>query len=338
MSPLSTGLVLGKMMPPHLGHLYLIGCARRQVERLYVVVEHIDGEPIPSAVRAEWVQQLVPDATVLHLDRAMPQAPGDHPAFWSIWRETLRGLLPEPVEAVFASEAYGHRLAAELGARFRPVDPARGAIPVSGTAVRADPASCAAYLPDPVRAWYGLPPRPASAPTVRVAIVGPESTGKTTLARDLAARLGGVAVAEHAHTCIAAGVCDPARLTARDFMDFARGQRASEDALDALVGGLLICDSDALTTRLYADRLLGACPPAIAAEAETRTYPLTLLTRPDVPWQDDMHRVDPAGRDAFFEAMRAELDRLGRRYVVLDADPDRRVAVAAQAIRGLTAG
>lgn len=328
----STGLVLGKMLPPHLGHLYLIGCALRQVERLYVVVEHVDAEPIPSALRVQWVRELVPEARVLHLERAMPQEPSAHPDFWRLWRDALGGLVPEPLEIVFASEHYGHRLASELGARFLPVDPARQVVPVSGTAVRASPAERAAHLPDPVRAYFGLPPRPPRPPTRRVAIVGPESTGKTTFARALARALGGTAVPEHAWTCLAAGVCDAAALTERDFEDFARGQRASEDTLEALIGGLLVCDSDALTTKLYAERLLGGCPAWIAQEAGERRYDLTLLTRPDVPWQDDVHRVDRDGREAFFAAMRAELEGLGRSYVVLDADPAARLVRARAAL------
>ncbi len=168
-----------------------------------------------------------------------------------------------------------------------------------------------------------------------MAIVGPESTGKTTLARTLANSLGGTAVPEHAFTCLQAGVCDAAGLVPRDFEDFARGQRASEDTLAELLGGLLFCDSDALTTALYAERLLGRCPAWIAEEASSRRYDLTLLTRPDVPWEDDVHRVDREGRQAFFDAMRGALERLGRPYVVLDADPDVRLARAREAIEQL---
>ena len=63
-------------------------------------------------------------------------------------------MLPAPPELVFASERYGHRLAAELGARFVPIDPARGAVPVSGTAIRAEPLRHFAYLPPCVRPYF----------------------------------------------------------------------------------------------------------------------------------------------------------------------------------------
>lgn len=332
---LASGLVLGKMMPPHLGHLYLIGCALRQVERLFVVVEHVEGEPIPSALRAAWVRALVPEAEVLHLERAMPQEPAAHPRFWALWREALLGLAPAPPEVVFASETYGHRLARELGARFLPVDPGRQVVPVSGTAVRDDPEANARFLPAPVRAHYGLPASLPAGPPRRVALVGPESTGKSTLARALAKCLDARFVPEHAETMIAAGVCDPSALTARDFEDFARGQRASEDTLASFGGAWLLCDSDALTTQLYAERMLGDCPAWITAEAGARRYPLTLLSAPDVPWTSDVHRVDRDGRAAFFERARAKLERLGRRYVVVDGGWAERQARALAEIRAL---
>lgn len=325
---LRTGLVLGKLLPPHLGHLYLVGCALEQVERLYVVVEHVADETIPSTVRVAWMQQLVPHATVLHLDRVMPQEPSAHPRFWELWRSTLLALVPEPVEVVFASESYGHRLADELGARFLPVDPARQVMPVSGTAVRADPESHVRFLPDPVRAHYGLPPRDERARPRRVALVGPESTGKSTLARKLAARFGAYVVPEHAETMIAAGVADPQALTTRDFEDFARGRRASEETLAGFGGELLFCDSDALTTQIYAERLLGECPPWIVEEAAASRYDLTLFFAPDVPWFDDHHRVDREGREAFFAQMEELLRAQGRSTVVLRGDWGAREASA----------
>jgi len=343
---LRTGLVLGKLLPPHLGHLYLVGCALQQVERLYVVVEHVEDEPIPSELRVRWMHELVPEATslrvgglsrrhILHLDRAMPQEPSAHPAFWELWRTTLKALVPEPIEAVFASETYGHRLAAELDARFLPVDPARQVMPVSGTVVRADPSAHARFLPNPVRAHYGLPPRePRPAPR-RVALVGPESTGKSTLARALAAHFDAYVVPEHAETMIAAGVCDPQALVTRDFEDFARGRRASEETLASFGGELLVCDSDALTTQLYAERLLGSCPSWIAEEAATSAYDLTLFFSPDVPWQDDLHRVDRGGREAFFARMQAALRASGRRTVVLSGDWRAREDAAIEACRAL---
>ena len=186
------GLVIGKFMPPHQGHLHLFDFARHRSTELTIVVERIAGEPIDSAVRAAWVAELVPGARVLHLDRHMPQQPSDTPEFWSIWRRTLVALVDRPIDLVFASETYGGRLAQELGARFIPVDPKRHAVPISATQVRSDPAAVWPMLPPPVRAHY----------TQRIAVVGPESSGKSTLSRQLAERLGGLWVPEYARTLL----------------------------------------------------------------------------------------------------------------------------------------
>ena len=135
----TTGVVLGKFMPPHLGHLYLTEMAASYVDRLMVVVEHIQDEPIPSALRHAWMKELLPRAEVLHLTTSHPQDPTERDDFWDLWRTSLLELLPAKPDFVFGSEAYGARLAQELHATFVPVDPARSVMPISGTEVRRDP-------------------------------------------------------------------------------------------------------------------------------------------------------------------------------------------------------
>jgi HTH-type transcriptional regulator, transcriptional repressor of NAD biosynthesis genes len=180
---MTRGMVLGKFMPPHAGHVYLIEFARRFADDLSVVVGTLAAEPIAGELRYRWVRELFPDVRVIHLTDENPQYPEEHPDFWEIWRRSLVRVLPAPPELVFASEAYGPKLAEVLGARFVPVDTGREALPVSGTAVRADPLRHWAFLPRCVRPHF----------LKRVSIFGPESTGKTTLARALARRFGTVA-------------------------------------------------------------------------------------------------------------------------------------------------
>src|SRR5437868_2896099 len=130
------GMVLGKFMPPHLGHAYLIDFARHYVDDLAVVVETEPGQPIPGELRFQWVREMYPQTRVLHLTDGNPQDPAEHPDFWPIWRDSLARILPWRPDFVFASETYGARLAEVMGARFVPVDMARATLPISGTAVR----------------------------------------------------------------------------------------------------------------------------------------------------------------------------------------------------------
>lgn len=104
------GLVLGKFMPPHLGHVYLVDFARAYASDITVVVGTLAREPIPGALRFEWMRELAPSANVVHLTDENPQEPHEHPRFWDIWRESLLRVAPKP-DYVFASEMYGARLA-----------------------------------------------------------------------------------------------------------------------------------------------------------------------------------------------------------------------------------
>ena len=110
------GFFLGKFMPPHRGHLDVCEIALGMVRELTVLVCSTPSEPIPGEKRFQWMKQSVPGARVLHMHRDIPQAPEDHPDFWTIWRKAIREFHPEPIDIVFAGEDYGVRLAAELGA------------------------------------------------------------------------------------------------------------------------------------------------------------------------------------------------------------------------------
>jgi len=74
-----TGFLLGKFMPVHRGHMYLIECARSQVRRLTVLVCTLEKEPIPGDLRYRWVRDLYPEANVQHLTDEKPSYPEEHP-------------------------------------------------------------------------------------------------------------------------------------------------------------------------------------------------------------------------------------------------------------------
>ncbi len=316
------GLVLGKFMPPHIGHLYLCEVARRMCDRLTIVVGTLAREPIDGALRHAWMREIFPNDRVIHLTDENPQQPSEAPDFWEIWRQSLTRAIGEPVDVVFASEAYGQQLARVLGARFVSVDPARETFPVSGTSVRLDPMQHWRSLPRCVRPHF----------VRRVSILGPESTGKTTLARALAEGLDTVMVPEWArHVLEARG----GSLEGLDWSELVRGQIASEDAIAREANRLIVCDTDPLATTVWMDALAGGCTPDLRAVAESRRYDLTLLTAPDVPWVKDDVRYLPEGGAAFFSACEAALSRAGRDYVVVRGDWRERREIAERAANRL---
>ena len=167
-------------MPPHAGHVFCAEVGKARCDLMTVLVCSHDAEPIDGHLRAKWMRACLPQPgyRVLHMHRDIPQPPEDAADFWPIWRKAIAEFHPERIDWVFGSEGYVHRLAREVGAKPFPVDTDRQIVPVSATAIRSDPWKNWDYVTGAVREYYQR----------RLVLVGAESTGKTTMAADMAAR------------------------------------------------------------------------------------------------------------------------------------------------------
>ena len=321
------GFLLGKFMPPHAGHMALIRAARALVDELTVLVCWLPDDPIAGEVRLAWMQNLLPDCRVLGQGAVVPQAPEDSADFWPIWRGIVASAHPEPIDYLFAGEAYGADLAAQVGGLFVPLggrvlglvdDPLSG---LSGSSVRADPAAHWAYLPKPVQAHYRR----------TICLHGAESTGKTTLAAALAAETGAMTVGEYGRSH-----CEvhKAPLTRDDLLLIGRAQQAMIAAAADWAGPLLIADTDALMTAAWCEMLLGERPQELMQAPKADLY---LLLEPDLPWIDDGTRFfsDPADRHRFARIVAQVLDDAAVPFVRIAGQGPERLAAARAAIGAL---
>lgn len=306
-------------MPPHAGHQLLIETAAALVDELTVLVCWLPDDPIPGTLRLAWMRELFPAIRVVGHDAVVPQAPEDHPDFWAIWRGIVRAAHPAPIDLVFASEAYGARLAQEVGARFHPVDPLREGAPISASAVRADPMAQWAQLPPPVRGYYAR----------TICLHGPESVGKSTLAMALAAHLGTSHVPEYGRTWCAAHGNAP---TMADLLTIARTQDAMTASMKRRCDRRLILDTDPLMTAVWAEMMLGRCDPWF--ERWTGHADLYLLLDIDLPWSNDGTRLygEREARERFHRLCRNELVRRGVRWAAVGGTGPARLANALAAI------
>jgi HTH-type transcriptional regulator, transcriptional repressor of NAD biosynthesis genes len=166
----------------------------------------------------------------------------------------------------------------------------------------------------------------------RICVTGPESTGKTTLAAMLASRFGTVWVPEYAREyALAAG----RELTRDDVEPIARGQVANEDRLIGSAKGLIVFDTDLISTMVYARYYYGFLPPWIAAAARDRKSDLYLLHDIDVPFVRDAARDVEEDRKAHFELFKQALEEQDANVVIVRGDWAARNACAIAAVEQL---
>ena len=170
-------------------------------------------------------------------------------------------------------------------------------------------------------------------PLVRICVTGPESTGKTTLARRLAESLGTEWVPE-ASRLYAERV--GRRLTAADVTPIGREHVALADEGAARAGARgaerLVLDTDLVSTVVYARHYYGSVPRWLEREERARRASLYLLCDVDVPWVPDGVRDRPAERQAMFDQFHRALTRRSARIVVVRGRWDERWAIARAAL------
>jgi NadR type nicotinamide-nucleotide adenylyltransferase len=315
---LGVGLILGRFMPPHLGHQYLIEFASNYVSQLTVLIRGRDKDVIPGEQRVCWLREMFPEVSVIlvHDERAPKEGEPDT-TFYNRWNLKIRQQVPTGLDYLFASEKYGPRLAEMLGARYVPVDPARLNVPIRATQIRQDPLALWEFLPLPVRPYY----------LRRVCILGPDGTGKSTLAAKLA---------EHYSTCLVRPYGDVVsglkqHLEPADVQVIARGQLAAELTQARRANRVLFLDTDLSTVQSWSERQFGACPEWVRQEAERRRYHLYLVTDVDVPPRSN----DAEQRSAFLRHCLDMLEGKGSDYVRLSGTWQQRSDKAVAAVDAL---
>jgi HTH-type transcriptional regulator, transcriptional repressor of NAD biosynthesis genes len=345
--PFQTGLVVGKFSPLHRGHEMVI---RRAFEVCHEVVLISYSNPeLPGCAperREKWLAELFPQArrlvvTATRLCQWFPNA-ADRPtmplneAEDSLHRRFTAVLclkvLGTIVDAVFTSEDYGEGFAQELTACFRQhnpsarevrhvsVDPARKAVPVSGTMIRADVEAHREWLSPVVYASF----------VRRVCILGGESSGKSTLAEALARHFGTLHVPEYGRELWEA---KGGALTYEDLSHIGDAQVAAEEQALRRARRFLFCDTSPLTTLFYSRHLFQRADSKLEQLAG-RLYDLVVLCDPDFAFVQDGTRQDSAFRKRQHDWYAAELARRGVPHLTATGGLEQRIRQVSAALGG----
>jgi len=166
---------------------------------------------------------------------------------------------------------------------------------------------------------------------LKVVVIGPESTGKSTLSGQLAAHYQTMWVREYARQYLEAL---PRPYEQSDLLRIAKGQLAQEDQLAARANRLLICDTDLHVIKVWSEHKFGNCDPEILQDIRDRKYDLYLLTYIDIPWEEDPQREhpDPAMREYFYNVYRELVMASGVPWVEIRGSAEERIASAIAAV------
>lgn len=173
----------------------------------------------------------------------------------------------------------------------------------------------------------------ATTDCLKFVIYGPESTGKTTLAEQLAEHYQTLWVPEFSRDYLqekwdlTQTICEES-----DLLPIAKGQMAAENSTALKANRVLFLDTNVRTTVLYAHHYYGRCPELLTTLIAEQQYTLYFLTDIDVPWEADDLRDQPNDRERLFAKFQADLDAHQLPYVLLQGDERRRLSEAIKVV------
>ncbi len=165
----------------------------------------------------------------------------------------------------------------------------------------------------------------------KILFTGPESTGKTRIARRLAAVYQDEWVPEYARQFLKE-LGRPYQ--EQDLLAIAKGQAAAEDRLAARARDWLFCDTGMLVLKIWSEYKYGRCHPYILEQLHQRQYSLVVLCGIDIPWTPDPQRENPDDREELYEIYKRELKALNQEYLELWGTEKERL----QQLKGWLAG
>jgi HTH-type transcriptional regulator, transcriptional repressor of NAD biosynthesis genes len=316
------GLVFGKFMPIHKGHLALIDFAKSQCDNLIVSMSYTPNDPIDPTLRRRWLEQLFDNQSNIELAFELDDFNDDGlPLFEAtkLWADFIKKRFPD-IEVFFCSEDYGAPLSYHLGLPCVVFDKPRLNLPISATQIRTSPFKYWDYIPSVVQPYF----------VKKICIYGPESTGKSTLTRDLAQHFETVFAHE-----VARDVLIDNDVTVEDILRIGRAQTALVELKMQTANKVLFCDTDLITTQIYANIYLTEIPSELIDLEHKTHYDLYFLLDIDVPWVADRLRDFGDKRTEMYHLFKAALDERGIPYRAISGNWEDRKKQIIEAVNEL---
>lgn len=307
------GLVLGKFMPVHYGHLYLVEQALMRCEQVHILIYTLKEQIIPGELRHSWMckefesEIKAERVKIKWVEKDLPQLPEEHESFWDIWCDEFQQYIEEPNETCILGEQYTQEFAEKLGIHFEVVDNERNIVPICATEIRADSEKYWTYIPKSVKSYF----------TKRYVLLGPESCGKSTLTRQLARVFQGEFVEEYGREFVEK-YNKSTDFTAKElgYIALMHENRIYEKL--KLGNKRLFVDTDIITTQVFSELYLGYIPQLLSSYEEmTTVFDQYYLLYPDTEFQQDGTRNESINRLEHFNLLKDALDKRSLPYSII---------------------
>lgn len=288
---MKTGMYGGSFYPFHTGHLSMIIKASAMVDELFVVISFSKSRELQTSkeddfpymserLRQRWITE-----SVSHLSNVRVLLVEDDSADkkcynWKKGADDIKAAIGQPIDAIFGSEESYRAIFSDNypDAPYFCIDPTRKQFPISSSRIREEGVHTYwEYIPASVRPFF----------LKKIAIVGTESCGKSTLTANLAQYFNTSFVAEYGRTYTDEIGGSNGILFHPDFLHIASQHRIDERTLSKTADKLLFVDSEAVVTQYYSHLYGEGHNDALDAFIFSQDYDLILYLEPDVPWVQD---------------------------------------------------
>lgn len=290
----TVGVVFGKFYPLHTGHIYLIQRACSQVDELHVILCHDDPRDtdlfIHSSMsqqptvsdRLRWLLQTFKYQKNIHIHSFDEQAYDPYPHGWEGWSHGIkRFMLEKQIKPDFiysGEKADVPRYLDSFGIETVLIDPDRSFMNISGRQIREAPFKYWDYIPTEVKPFF-----------VRtVAILGGESSGKSTLVNKLANIFNTTSAWEYGRDYVFSHLGgDEMALQYSDYDKIALGQAQYIDFAVKYANKVAFIDTDFVTTQAFCKRYEGQEHPFVQALIDEYRFHLVIVLENNTPWIAD---------------------------------------------------
>lgn len=317
-----SGVVIGKFMPLHTGHIHMIEFAKNFIDDLTVLVDNLPNglDTMTLEDRTAIVKKTFPHINVKAIDIPTYQDPSESPDFWEFWRDCIVRNVGKKPDYIIGSMDYIKPLADVIGCEFIMNDKARSHVPISATVIRN---AIQHYLNGDHEDFFKIkdfiPTVTNDYLTRDIYIVGGESTGKSTLAHNLANQLQTIYVNEYAIDYIGEHGRD---LNEDDLLNIARGQLALQKTLRRESNLFCIHDTDLITSKIWYKKFFGVEHTNFDDLISRQQNGFYILLKPTLKWVAEEYRYYEADvdRNWFHEEFKRQLNHYDKKYIEVDVD------------------